>query len=66
MDHAGKMILNFQNVSSLSYYMHTIHLNRAFAATATIESHIALSTGLLFGLSTQQVYVLFTIYCVFL
>ena len=46
--------------------MHTIHLNRAFAATATIESHIALSTGLLFELSTQQVYVLFTIYCVFL
>ena len=26
----------------------------AFAATATVESHVALATGLLFDLSTQQ------------
>jgi cathepsin L len=29
-------------------------INRAFASTATLESHVALSTGLLFDLSVQQ------------
>ncbi len=49
------MLVGFGSPFTSIFIPNTFFLHRAFAATATMESHVAIASGLLFDLSVEQV-----------